>query len=106
MAAVQLPGREGARNVCCYGGGLGVAAERNHGEYNVKPFDVTVYGDDSHSWGRVMYQQDFTVFVKDGVVDLPKHMIRGDVRYDVEDALSDIIAAVEACVLAFQSGRE
>jgi hypothetical protein len=69
--------------------------------HNVKPYEATVYADETHSWGRVLHVNDLTAFVRDGGVDIPKHMIREEVRYDVEDAWDDLIAAMTACVEAF-----
>lgn len=71
------------------------------GVHNVSPFEVTVYADDAHTWGRVLYSKDLTAFYRDGAVDVPKHMIREEVRYDVEDAWDDMIAALTACIAAF-----
>lgn len=70
--------------------------------HNVCPEEVTIYADDAHSWGRVLYARDLTAFVReDGSVDIPKHMIRERVRYEVEDAEVDLLAAIQACIAAF-----
>ena len=71
------------------------------GVHNVKPFEVTIYADEDHSWGRVLYSQDLTAFYRDGAVDVPRHMIREAVRFDIEDAWGDVLAAIEACIAAF-----
>lgn len=71
------------------------------GVHNVKPYEVTVYADEAHSWGRVLYSKDLTAFIRDGAVDIPKHMIAEAVRHDVQDAWGDVIAAIEACVTAY-----
>lgn len=76
------------------------------GPRNVKPYSAVVYHDDNHSGGRVLYGPDFTAFVKDGAVSIPKHMIRESVLADVEDAWDDLIADIEACVAAFPIEQE
>ena len=77
--------------------------------HHVTPELVTVYGDDTHCWGRTLYGKDLTAFVReDGSVDIPKHMISEKVRYEVEDAEADLLACIRACVEAFpvSEGRE
>lgn len=71
------------------------------GPHNVNPYDVTVYADEARTWGRVLYSKDFTAFVRDGEIEIPKHMIREDIRHDVEDAWGDMLTAIRACVDAF-----
>ena len=74
--------------------------------HNVTPEDVTIYGDDAHSWGRVLYGKDLIAFVReDGSIDLPEHMIKESLRYDVLDAKDDLISAIRACVEAFPIGE-
>lgn len=72
--------------------------------HHVKPYDVTIWADDAHSWGRVIKSDDFTAFVKAGEIEMPSHMIREAVRYDIEDAMEDLIEAIRACVAAFPLG--
>lgn len=70
--------------------------------HNITPEDVTIYGDDAHSWGRVLRSGDLTAFLReDGSIDIPKHMIRERSRYEVEDAMDDLLACLRACVEAF-----
>lgn len=70
--------------------------------HNVCPEEVTIYVDDAHSWGRVLYGSDLTAFVReDGSIDIPKHMVRERARYEVEDAEDELLAAIRACVAAF-----
>ena len=72
--------------------------------HHVKPYDVTIWADDSHSWGRVVKSDDFTAFVKAGEIEIPAHMIREAVRADIEDARDELIVAIRACVEAFPLG--
>lgn len=69
--------------------------------HNVKPLDVTVYVDEQHSWGRILKHDDLIAFLRDGEIDIPEHMIRERVRAEVEDAMPDLLAAIEACIAAF-----
>lgn len=73
------------------------------GAHHVKPYDVTVYADESHSWGRVLRSDDLTAFYRSGAVNIPAHMIREAIRADVEDAIDEISAAIADCVAAFAS---
>lgn len=74
--------------------------------HNVTPEDVTLYGDDEHSWGRVLHSTDLTAFVsEDGSIDLPEHMIKESLRDDVLDARDDLLSAIRACVDAFPIGE-
>lgn len=73
------------------------------GVHHVKPYDVTVYSDESHSWGRVLRSDDLTAFYRDGAIAIPAHMIREAVRPDVEDAQDDLIVAIAECVVAYYS---
>lgn len=81
--------------------GTFVVMAGKEGPHNVKPFEVSVYADEGHTWGRVLRSEDLTAFVKDGEIDIPKHMIREDVRYDIEGAWDDMLVAIRACVAAF-----
>lgn len=75
--------------------------------HNVTPEEVTVYGDDSHRWGRVLHGTDLTAFVReDGSIDLPEHMIKESLRHDVLDAEADLLACIRACVEAFPVSEE
>ena len=74
--------------------------------HHVKPYELTIYADEAHSWGRVLYSQDLTAYIRDGSVTIPKHMIREDKLYDIEGAWDEVIAAIEACVAAFPQPAE
>lgn len=76
------------------------------GPHNVRPYEVVILPDETYMGGRILYGPDFTAFVKDGTVSIPKHMIRESVLPDVEDAWDDMIAAIEACVAAFPTEQE
>ncbi|ONI65646.1 hypothetical protein CSIV_05040 [Microbacterium sp. CSI-V] len=76
------------------------------GAHHVKPYDVTVYADDSHSWGRVLRSDDLTAFYRNGSVEIPAHMIREGVRPDVEDVMGELVVAIAACIAAFESSAQ
>lgn len=70
---------------------------------SVSTVDVVVWDEGRH-WGRTLTTKDLTAWVNDdGTVDLPKHMIREDVRDDVEDAWDEMLAAIK--VAAEVGGR-
>lgn len=71
------------------------------GVHHVKPYEVTVYADEAHTWGRSLYSRDMTAFVKNGALSIPKHMIREAVLPEIEDAWDEMIAAIQACIEAF-----
>ena len=57
--------------------------------------DVTVWDDEHHHAGRMLYSRDLTAFIEeDGEVHIPEHMIREQVRYDVLDAMDAMKVAV------------
>lgn len=62
----------------------------------VTPYDVTVWADDAHTWGRTLVSRDFTAWVRGDTVDVPGHMITADKRDDIAAALSDFITAIQA----------
>jgi small nuclear ribonucleoprotein (snRNP)-like protein len=70
------------------------------GVHEVKPLNVTLW-DDEHTWGRVVKYDDFIAIVKGDGIEIPGHMIRADVRPDIEDAMDDLLAALRECVDAF-----
>ena len=67
---------------------------------SVATVEVTVWNE-GRQWGRVLTTKDLTAWINDdGTVDLPKHMIRSDVRDDVEDAWDEMLAAIKAAAEA------
>ena len=66
----------------------------------VKPFDVTVYADEAHTWGRMLYSQDLTASVEDGEVQLKEHTINSDLLDTVRDVWDEMLAAIAAAVTA------
>lgn len=75
-------------------------------DYHVKPVDVIVWDSPEHHSGRVLYPTDLTAFVKDGVVDIPPHMVVKDKHADVLDVMADMEAAILAACAAFPDGEE
>lgn len=71
------------------------------GVHDVKPLNVTLWADEAHTWGRVVKYDDFIAMVRDDGITIPAHMIRADVRLDIEDAMDDLLAAMRQCVDAF-----
>lgn len=70
--------------------------ERPTDRASVATVDVTVWNEGRH-WGRVLTTKDLLAWINDDdTVDLPKHMIRADVRADVEDAWDEMLAAIKA----------
>ena len=63
------------------------------GRISVRAVDVTIWYADAE-YGRVV--RELCAWVKDGQVDIPKHMIDPMVRDDVLDRLDDMKAAVLA----------
>ena len=73
----------------------------------VYPLDVKVWHDDEYTSGRILYGQDFTAWVLDDDVELPRHMIASNKRADVEDAWEPMLAALRAVALvASESSKE
>lgn len=68
-------------------------------EANIKPVDVTIWSRRGN-YGRVFYSGDLTAFIRDGVVDLPKHMVRSDKLADAEDAWDLLLAVIGAAAAA------
>jgi len=73
----------------------------------VYPLDVKVWHDDDHTSGRVLYGKDFTAWVLDDDVELPRHMIASNKRADIEGAWEPMLAALRAVALvAFDLSKE
>lgn len=69
---------------------------------HVSPIDVTIY-DEGHNSGRIIRDDDLIAFVKpDGEVDIPKHMLRENTRYDIEDVWDEMASAVRLVAEAAQ----
>ncbi|QDZ15794.1 hypothetical protein [Humibacter ginsenosidimutans] len=81
--------------------GLFHVLSTKRGDYHVKPVDVTVWDDNEHHSGRVLYSSDLTAFVRDGDVDIPPHMIATEKHADVLDAMGAMEAAILAATEAF-----
>jgi len=65
----------------------------------VRAHDVVIW-DEGHHSGRVLYSNDLTGSVKDGVADLSKHMISESKLADVEDVWEQMMEVMVACVEA------
>jgi len=73
----------------------------------VTPLDVTVWHDDEHTSGRILYGKDFVAWVDGENVNMPKHMIASNKLADVEDAWEPMLAALRAVALvASESSKE
>lgn len=72
----------------------------------VKPFDVTVYDDDSHRTGRVFYSGDLTGMVVDGEASIQTRSIPEEKRYDAQDAWAELCDAVGEAVRVAQAEAE
>lgn len=69
---------------------------------HVSPIEVKIW-DEGHHSGRIIRPDDMTAFVKpDGEVDIPKHMLRENTRYDIEDAWDEMVSAVRLVAQAAQ----
>lgn len=64
---------------------------RDRNELIVKPHNVVIY-DETRTFGRVLTEPDLTAWVRDSVVDIPKHMIAERVLYDVEEVWNEMSA--------------
>lgn len=73
-----------------------VTRPTDKGEQHVKAVDLVVWSDDQHHTGITV--SDLTAFVRDGVVDLPRHMIQGPEWVQAE--VWDQVDAVKAAMLA------
>jgi len=68
------------------------------GEQTVKAVDMTLWADEKHSWGRLI--KDMTAFIRNGVVEISKHMIEERVREDVLDQIDAVKVAILAAAAA------
>jgi len=75
-------------------------------DYLIKPQYVTFY-DESHHSGRIAGPNDLTVWVRqDGSVDIPEHMIRESIRYDVLDVIDELRELVPSMIEAAQESGD
>ena len=72
----------------------------------VMAHDVTIYGDDAHTWGRVAYSNDLKGSVRGGVATLSKHMINQGIFADVEDVWDEMLAVLVEVVDAAIAARD
>jgi len=72
-----------------------MASPRRSGEFLVYPHDVTVW-DEARNGGRILYRNDFTAWVRDGDVDVPKHMVNGDKLAELEEVWNIFIEVIRA----------
>lgn len=69
-------------------------------EFIVKPNDVTIY-DETRTYGRVMYTPDLTAWVRDGVVEIPRHMVSDGVAAEVEEVRDELVELLQHIAAAF-----
>lgn len=69
---------------------------------HVSPLDVTIY-DEHRSGGISLHHGDLSATVRpDGEVEIPDHMIRERVRYDVADVRAEMESAIRLVAEAAQ----
>jgi hypothetical protein len=68
------------------------------GEQTVKAVDMILWADEKHSWGRLI--KGMTAFIRNGVVEISKHMIEEKVRDDVLDQIDAVKVAILAAAAA------
>lgn len=83
---------------------IDVAARRLGNARVAAAFREGVGGDETHSYGRGIGRDDMTVFVRDGEVDIPKHMISERIRAEVEEVWDELIELLGLIVQAFVDG--
>lgn len=83
--------------------GTWVVLSAKSGEVLIKPHEVTIY-DETRTYGRVLWPDSLTAWVRDGEVHVPKHMIRDETRFEVEDAWGELIKLLELIAQAFFDG--
>lgn len=64
----------------------------------VRPVDVTVWFDEQHTGGRILYSGDLSATVRDGDIDLSEHRIDERKRADVLDAMDAMHTAIRLAV--------
>ncbi len=83
--------------------GTWVVLSAKSGEVLIKPHEVTIY-DETRTYGRLLRPDSLTAWVRDGEVDVPKHMIREETRFEVEDAWDELIELLTLIAKAFFDG--
>lgn len=81
---------------------VALSAREGRDELIVKPHNVVIY-DDNRTFGMVLGESDLTAFIRNGNVDIPKHMIGERVLHDVEDVWDDMLALMGLVSEAFKS---
>lgn len=69
----------------------------DRGEQHVKPVDLIIWDEGHHSGMTIT---DLTAWIRDGVVEIPEHMIRGNARLEVLDRIEAVKVAVLAAASA------
>ena len=77
--------------------------QRDRNELIVKPHNVVIY-DETRTFGRVLTEPDLTAWVRESVVEIPKHMIAERVLYDVEEVWDEMLALMLLVEEAYRSG--
>lgn len=72
------------------------------GDVWVTAHDVTVYDGEDRTSGRVLYSNDLTGSVKDGVAELSEHMVASSKLADVRDVWDEMLRAL---VVAVESAK-
>lgn len=83
--------------------GTWVALSAKSGEVLIKPHEVTIY-DETRTYGRVLSRDSLTAWVRNGVVDVPKHMIREETRAEIEEAWNELIELLGLIAQSFFDG--
>jgi hypothetical protein len=74
----------------------------SHGDAWVTAHDVTVYHDEDRRSGRVLYSNDLTGSVTDGVAELSEHMVAENKLADVQEVWDEMLRAL---VVAVESAK-
>jgi hypothetical protein len=67
----------------------------------VHSLDVTVWGDETRRFGRLLYSGDLSAQVKGGAARLSKHMVASDKLADVEDVWDEMLTVLVAVAEVF-----
>ena len=82
---------------------VAIGGLRDRDELIVKPHNVVIY-DETRTFGSVLTEPDLTAWVRESVVDIPKHMIAERVRYDVEEVWDEMLALMTLIEEAYRRG--
>jgi hypothetical protein len=77
-----------------------VTARDRESEAWATAIEVTVWDENRYS-GRMLYSNDLTGSVKDGVAKLSKHMVGSNKLADVEEVWDEMLAALVAVVAEY-----